>query len=331
MNIVQLPLLASTVKPEKISEYVNQIADRDQRTLAQCDYCYYQGNVKKATFLATELYKNKNPIYSVFGEVYLLFTSLLMGNMKISLEGTLHRLKQIIDELCKENASEEQIESLRFLYFISPAFSQQEFDQIEPNPRKLSPGLRLMYFYVQAFQKCLKNDYSTSIAIASTALNACSEHYALSEIYLNLVLATNYVGMKEIPQAKQYFEKAWEIAQPAGLILPFTELHNPLHGFYDDVIRRDSIETYDLIYKYVSSFSRGWMHLSNSNREGECITQELTAMEFSVAVLVKNGWKNQDIAEYFGLSLASIKLYLSNVFWKLGITKRKELFDFKLK
>lgn len=61
------------------------------------------------------------------------------------------------------------------------------------------------------------------------------------------------------------------------------------------------------------------------------MTDALTTMEFSIAMLACRDWSNREIAEHIGVSLNTVKHYLTDIFNKLHVKKRDELKNFVLK
>lgn len=61
------------------------------------------------------------------------------------------------------------------------------------------------------------------------------------------------------------------------------------------------------------------------------MTDALTTMEFSIAMLTCRDWSNREIAEHIGVSLNTVKHYLTDIFNKLHVKKRDELKNFVLK
>ena len=51
-------------------------------------------------------------------------------------------------------------------------------------------------------------------------------------------------------------------------------------------------------------------------------------LEFSIAMLACRNWTNQEIAEYLGLSMNTVKHYVSGILEKLGIDKRDKIKNF---
>ena len=55
------------------------------------------------------------------------------------------------------------------------------------------------------------------------------------------------------------------------------------------------------------------------------VTDALSAMEFSIAMLACRDWTNQEIADYLGMSINTVKHHISTIFVKLDVKKREEL------
>lgn len=75
---------------------------------------------------------------------------------------------------------------------------------------------------------------------------------------------------------------------------------------------------------------RGWMALHNPENRRK-VTGELSTMEFSIAMLASGGWTNKEIGEHLGISINTVKHYLTDIFCKLNVKKRDELKKFMLK
>lgn len=99
--------------------------------------------------------------------------------------------------------------------------------------------------------------------------------------------------------------------------------------FEQNLQNRDP-EAYQRITEGVISFSRGWMALHNPENRRK-VTGELSTMEFSIAMLASGGWTNKEIGEHLGISINTVKHYLTDIFCKLNVKKRDELKKFMLK
>ncbi len=60
------------------------------------------------------------------------------------------------------------------------------------------------------------------------------------------------------------------------------------------------------------------------------VTNELSAMEFSIAMMASDGWTNKEIASYMEISVNTVKHYLTDIFSKLNVKKREELKKYML-
>lgn len=114
------------------------------------------------------------------------------------------------------------------------------------------------------------------------------------------------------------------------LLEPFIEHHGLLRGLIEACIRNRDPEAYQRITEGVISFSRGWMALHNPENRRK-VTGELSTMEFSIAMLASGGWTNKEIGEHLGISINTVKHYLTDIFCKLNVKKRDELKKFMLK
>ena len=57
----------------------------------------------------------------------------------------------------------------------------------------------------------------------------------------------------------------------------------------------------------------------------------MTTTEFATAMLAARGWTNQEIADHMGLSLNTVKQYISTTLQKLNIKQRKDLKRYMLR
>lgn len=80
--------------------------------------------------------------------------------------------------------------------------------------------------------------------------------------------------------------------------------------------------------EYCLSAEDGWqcIILETKNK----VTDELTVMEFSIAMQASGGWTNKEIAAHMGISVNTVKHYLTDIFCKLDIKKREELKQYML-
>ena len=61
------------------------------------------------------------------------------------------------------------------------------------------------------------------------------------------------------------------------------------------------------------------------------MTDRLSPLEFSIAMLACRDWRNRQIAEYLGLSASTVKHRLSGIMSTLGVERRDQLTAFVLR
>lgn len=61
------------------------------------------------------------------------------------------------------------------------------------------------------------------------------------------------------------------------------------------------------------------------NEKKRNMQEIMTGMEYAVAFLAGLGWSNQEIGDYFDVSVRTVKYYMTAVFYKLNINSRQEI------
>lgn len=124
--------------------------------------------------------------------------------------------------------------------------------------------------------------------------------------------------------------KAWELARSDDLIEGIGEHHGLLQGLIETCLKKDYPNYYKRIIDITYRFSAGWRRIHNTDAN-EDVADNLTTMEFTIAMLANRGWTNNEIADYLEIAPRTVKQHLSCVFNKLNITNRKQLISFMLK
>lgn len=175
------------------------------------------------------------------------------------------------------------------------------------------------------YASCLLAGY-----VGAAALFMAERSYPISMTYIHCMMAVCAINRKHKQEAQEEMLRSWELAKMDGFLEPFIEHHGLLRGLIEACIRNRDPEAYQRITEGVISFSRGWMALHNPENRRK-VTGELSTMEFSIAMLASGGWTNKEIGEHLGISINTVKHYLTDIFCKLNVKKRDELKKFMLK
>ena len=196
--------------------------------------------------------------------------------------------------------------------------------------RMLPEGLRLFSTYVMAHHTYLNGEIWSAYGMGKGSLFMADRSYPISMTYIHCMMAVCAINRKHKQEAQEEMLRSWELAKMDGFLEPFIEHHGLLRGLIEACIRNRDPEAYQRITEGVISFSRGWMALHNPENRRK-VTGELSTMEFSIAMLASGGWTNKEIGEHLGISINTVKHYLTDIFCKLNVKKRDELKKFMLK
>lgn len=194
----------------------------------------------------------------------------------------------------------------------------------------LPERLRLFAVYVMAHQMYLNGEYWSAYGMCKAALLMTNDVYPISMIYIRCMMAMCRINRKDMQESQSEFMKGWNLAKMDNFIEPFIEHHGLLRGLVEACIRKNDPDGYRKITDGVLFFSRGWMVIHN-NETKKKVTNELSTMEFSIAMLAGEGWTNKEISAHLGISVNTVKHYLTDIFSKLNVKKRDELKNYMLK
>ncbi|MCD7892469.1 MAG: helix-turn-helix transcriptional regulator [Erysipelotrichaceae bacterium] len=329
---VAMPFLNTPYKLGSAKEFINQIEDKDTRQIALAEYYYFSGLSAKASDIAEE--------YLTHQDIALRLSACwIYGYANMALD-RITRAKQAIHQIQTTVASIDENTPLIYqaygkcvgtganvlLHLPLSENINTSNDYISILPK----GLRLFALYIQAHQAYLDKQYGVCIGISETALIMESELYPIPTIYLHLVAAMGHMSMRQSEQAKDHLLKAWEIAQKDDMIEPFGEHHGLLGGLLEILLRKDYPDDFNRIINITYSFSAGWRKIHNPET-GHNVADDLTTMEFTVAMLAARKWSNKEISAHLNISINTVKMHISSALQKLGISKRSELSQFMLK
>lgn len=295
-DYVVLPLLNSSFEPGRAREVVEGFVDVDLRNIARAELFYFTGQAEECCeitrrYLSSRVIELKLSACILYG-----YSNLSLGNVAAVL------LHLPTDGM--------------------PAFGEYS--------RMLPEGLRLFATYVMAHHTYLNGEIWSAYGMGKAALFMAERSYPISMTYIHCMMAVCAINRKHKQEAQEEMLRSWELAKMDGFLEPFIEHHGLLRGLVEACIRNRDPEAYQRITKGVISFSRGWMALHNPENRRK-VTGELSTMEFSIAMLASGGWSNKEIGEHLGISINTVKHYLTDIFCKLNVKKRDELKKFMLK
>ena len=295
-DYVVLPLLNSSFEPGRAREVVEGFVDVDLRNIARAELFYFTGQAEECCeitrgYLSSRVIELKLSACILYG-----YSNLSLGNVAAVL------LHLPTDGM--------------------PAFGEYS--------RMLPEGLRLFATYVMAHHTYLNGEIWSAYGMGKAALFMADRSYPISMTYIHCMMAVCAINRKHKQEAQEEMLRSWELAKMDGFLEPFIEHHGLLRGLIEACIRNRDPEAYQRITEGVISFSRGWMALHNPENRRK-VTGELSTMEFSIAMLASGGWTNKEIGEHLGISINTVKHYLTDIFCKLNVKKRDELYKFMLK
>ena len=327
-----LPLMAACFVPGQARQYIDSLKDKQMQVSALCELYYYRGEGKDCVALARPLLRSRRYAVKMTSALMFTFGSICAGNFGDA-KAVFIKFKNEYEEKLMSGSlrSEEEKLYAGFLYNLASVLLHLTDNIfVELDVKALPGGIRLIAFYVIGHQHYLKGEYGQAVGVCETALALREQTYPVGEIYLHLMLCISYMNLHEREKATAHFEQAWELARPEGFIEPFAEHHGLLQGMIEIHLRKNEPELYESIIRQVYVFAATWRQVHNPQTD-HLVADNLTTIEFTVAMLVSRGWSNKKIAEHLGISLSTVKAHIYNVYKKLHIGSRKEISPFMLK
>ncbi len=364
-----MPLLNAAFEPGKCKEYIESIADKELADIAWAEYYYFSAQPDKAARISEKYLESKNIARKYSALLIYSFANLSLGRISVAQEkiailqsgmeteqadGDNPRMQALCNfitdmtyvllhlptnkgatlefaapaEAAKPGSSVSDDVSAKMSDMVSERVDDAVFERT--NFSLLPMGLKLFACYVLAHKLYINGDYGRSLGTIETALAFQEKIYPIAAIYAHLVAVMDLMCMGDKERAQQHFMQAWELAQPDDLIEPIGEHHGLTYGMIETCLKRDFPEEYLRIIEVTYRFSKGWRSVHNPAAEAS-VADNLTTMEFSIAMLAKRGWTNQEIGDYLEISTHTVKQYISAIFQKLGISSRKQLPDYMLR
>ena len=237
--------------------------------------------------------------------------------------------KQWIESL--ENPVERSQAETEYSYFSGSdmVFSVSDVKMFNSNFIRTSifpsEGERLFLCYLMAYKAWRKSEYERVIGIIEGVFWFYPNIFPLLFVYLYLTASASAVNLKDVKRAEEYFQNAWNLAKQDDFLLPFSQMHGSLQGMIEKFIRKENPELYQKIMKMAVIFFQNNQAMDIGYELYQTAMGRLTGKEYAVAELASQGWSNQEISEYFEISIRTVKCHMTTIFNKLNINNRFEL------
>lgn len=329
---VAMPLLNTPWSPGAAMESIVKMEDADTRNIALAEYYYFSGRSEKASDIVEEYLTHTDLALRLSACWLYAYANLALDRIPrtrqamAQVKATVRAMDENTPAIYRAYAMCVAIGASVLLHLPVP----ESLGSIRDFLPSLPPGFRLFALYMQAHRAYLDGKYDVCIGISETALALESTLYPIPAIYLHLVSTMGYINLKQSKRARAHLLEAWKIAQPDDMIEPFGEHHGLLGGMLEAVLRKDYPDDFKRIIAITYSFSAGWRKIHNPDT-GHHVADDLTTMEFTIAMLAARGWSNKEIGAHLGISTNTVKMHISSVLRQLGIPQRKDLAQFMLK
>lgn len=313
-----------------MKEYIAQIQDRELAEIAQAEASYFTAQADKCVEIAKKYRASEDLMLRLSADMLCTFGNLTLGNIteaKMAREDTYECLKKTF----KRGRSEAEKASCVFAYYVTSIFlhitPEDDTFSLENSIQHLPIGQQLFAIGVLAHLTYLKGEYAKMQGLVQSAMILSKDIYPIPYVYLYCMLAISQINLKDQKAAQQSVTEGWELARQDKLLEPFIEHHGLLQGLLEVCVRKTEPEVYKKLVNGVIAFSRGWMKIHNPQTQ-KTVTDLLTPIEFSIAMLACRGWTNQEIAEHMGMAVNTVKHYVSDILEKLHINKRDKIKEF---
>ena len=314
-------------------EFIERIEDISQKEVAYAEYYYFCGQHEKSVEYAGKYINHEDIMLKLSANLLYTFANLSLGRINTA-RLSLDQLKVCLKKAMADDIDNNTRACCVFIASMAKTVLHlnigNDMPQLSEYVVDFPRGMQLWSAYVLAHRAYLNNEYERSLGIVQASLMACERVYPVAMIYLNLIAAMDSMNLKQTDMAKEYFMKAWELARPDDLIEGIGEHHGLLQGLIETCLKKDYPNYYKRIIDITYRFSAGWRRIHNTDTN-EDVADNLTTMEFTIAMLANRGWTNNEIADYLEIAPRTVKQHLSSVFTKLNITNRKQLISYMLK
>lgn len=325
-----LPLMGSSFVPGCAAETVEKFTDPELKDIAQAEIYYFSAQAEACSGIVERYLDSEDLMLRLSADMLYTFSNLTLGNARAAQMAREDVHQCLMDGIRKEETPERMASSLFAFYVISVLIHippEEGLPSLEAYLTYLPVGQRLFAISMLGHATYLKGEYAKAQGMIQTALAMTEKIYPIPMIYLHCVAAMCQINQKDQEGARQSVTDGWEMARKDKFLEPFIEYHGLLQGVLEACVRKTEPEIYKRLVDGVIAFSRGWMKIHNPQMQ-KAVTDLLTPLEFSIAMLACRDWTNQEIGEHLGLSDNTVKHYVSGILEKLQIDKREKIKEF---
>ncbi len=327
-----MPLLNSSFPIGKCKEYIECIPDEDDRKIALGEYYYFSGQAELAAKTVEEYLDSRDESLRYSSALLCAFSNLSRGHIHLA-RFALNKLKA---DMMKDLQSDSDIELRAVGVFTATTASVllhtpvPDIPPLEKYLKYLPAGLKLFACYVLAHKAYLEKNYEGCLAIAEMGIDLCPNQYPIPEIYCRCVMVMGLANLKRMDEAKKQMAELWSLVQPDGLIEMLGEHHGLMHGMIEIFFKNDYPQDYKKIIDITYAFSAGWRKVHNPDTNHD-VADNLSTMEFTIAMLYSRGWKAKEIAVHMDMSMSRVYDHIKSIFESLNVKDKESLRQYMLK
>lgn len=325
-----LPLMGMSFEPGKMTDVIKEIEDEELADIAQAEADYYSAQPEKCAERVKKYLHSEDLFLRLSADVLFAF-----ANMSLENEEAVWKVREDVQTCLKnvwqDNENNEVKASCLFAWYIVSVLIhvplENEFSTLYDYLRYLPKGQRMFTIHIMVHSAYLNGEYEKGIGMAQVALAVADRLYPISFAYMKCAQAMCQINLKQRDEAAKSIQEAGNVARADGCLEPFVEYYSLLQGVCENCIKQNEPELYKEMMEKVTRFSKGWRKVHNQITKKH-ITDLLTPVEFSIAMLACRDWTNQEIATHMNLSVNTVKRYVSVILEKLQINKRNGLKEF---
>jgi len=326
-----MPLLNSDFPIGGAMDYINALPDADDRAIALSEYFYFSGRAEEAVITAEPYLDSHDPALRCSASLICSFANLTRGHIHLA-RFAMQNLHAQVSAGLKSDAPPLFHAIGIFIATTASVLLHRPLPAIPPLEKHLHllpGGLKLFGCYILAHKAYLEKNYEKSLTIAELGIALSPKTFPIAAIYTHMAAAMALSNMKRMDEAKEHIDAAWKLAQPDGLLEAFGEHHGLLQGLIEVYFKKNAPDVLESILNITYAYSAGWRMIHNPDT-GHDVADNLTTMEFTIAMLFNRGWTVKEIAAHMEISERTVNRHVTSVYNKLGISDRNMLGQFML-